>query len=193
MSMPIETGIARRVRPKITATDELGTLLRVWGVNTPDDRALLADAYEHSLLYGEHTWGFSRRFYEPRVYGEEWMTKWKSGVYARTEESWAEHGNYIRHAQQIIEPALHEMMNALAAAVSMEGPRIIVFNPLPWKRDEVVTVEGHPEFLARDVPAMGYRAYPLESKKTDEPPTPAIDKFENPFFRLKLDPDRGGI
>ena len=35
MSMPIETKLARNVRPEIAALDALGTLLPAWGVRVP--------------------------------------------------------------------------------------------------------------------------------------------------------------
>ncbi len=65
--------------------------------------------------------------------------------------------------------------------MKVEGQRIVVFNPLPWKRDGLVCLplgfravaalqsvdgrqiapidasRGRLQFIARDVPAMGYR------------------------------------
>ncbi len=79
-------------------------------------------------------------------------------------------------------------LEALARAVGVAGPRIVVFNPLPWTRDGLATVHVSPGIsyrlkdaatgqpvacqqeagvlwlLARDVPAMGYRTYvPVQS------------------------------
>ena len=45
-------------------------------------------AYEGSMLYGEHTWGFDAKAF-PRLYGEAWEEALAAGRYARLIESWA--------------------------------------------------------------------------------------------------------
>ena len=187
MSMPIETKLGRNIRPQIAALDALGTLLPAWGVRVPSSRAsqagaVVATAYEGSLLFGEHTWGFDAKQF-PRLYGKAWEQARAAGEYARLEESWGEKAAYIRKAADVTRAAAAADLEALARAVGVAGPRIVVFNPLPWPRDGMATVQLPPgvssglkdlatgqtvpcqqeagtlSFLARDVPGLGYRTY----------------------------------
>jgi hypothetical protein len=92
----------------------------------------------------------------------------------------------IRQAKALVEPAIAEGMEILGRAVKVSGRRIVVFNPLPWKRHDVVELAAAPDsptgklllrdvssnhhvpaecdgktirFLAFDLPALGYRTF----------------------------------
>ncbi len=56
-SMPVETQMAHSTRPRIAALEALDTLLGAWGVPVEPAAAAVRDAYEETLLFGEHTWG----------------------------------------------------------------------------------------------------------------------------------------
>ncbi len=218
-SMPIETKMARNLRPDIAALEASSTLLASWGVKAPSATAAVADAYEGSLMYGEHTWGGSMPLDE-RLYGQAWQKARRAGQYAKLEESWREHGAYIRGAQKVAAPALAANMKALARAVNVDGPRIVVFNPLPWSRDDVVTVDvpfgkvaglkdvaaagvvpvqqqgSTLHFLARKLPPLGYRTYvPITTGSASGLSTADAHArvIENGRFRVQLDPSRGVI
>ena len=219
MSMPIETKLARNVRPAIVAHEALSTLLSAWGVGAPSSRETVRTAYEGSLLYGEHTWGFDAKQC-PRLYGKPWEEARAAGRYAKLEESWGEHAAYAKTAAAATLPALTADLDALARAVGSPGRRIVVFNPLPWPRDGVVSLEmpaaaeraglkdlatGEPvacesegkmlSFVARGVPAMGYRTYvPVEGRGPQAASGGAAERtLDNEAFRLRLDPGRGTI
>jgi hypothetical protein len=226
MSMPIETKLARNVRPEIAALDALGTLLPAWGVRVPSNRDTVAAAYEGSLMFGEHTWGFDAKQFS-RLYGKAWEQARAAGTYARLEESWGEKAAYIRKAAGVTRAATRADLEALARAVAVKGLRFVVFNPLPWPRDGMVTVQfpsglpnglkdlatgqtvpcqqetGTLSFLARNVPAMGYRTYvpvpgappgtPLAPREEDASRRSVTNTLENSFFRLRLDPARGVV
>ncbi len=140
MSMPGETMIARTIRPDFAPLEGLNTLLGAWGVETAPVKQRLAEAYEGSLMYGEHTWGYSMSPFGYH-YGDEWAKLREEGHYARLEESWGEHGAYIRKAFEIVGPTLDENVEALPRAVKVDGPRVVVFNPLPWTRDAPAVIE----------------------------------------------------
>ncbi|HUT34238.1 MAG TPA: hypothetical protein VNE39_12205 [Planctomycetota bacterium] len=220
MSMPIETKIMRNVRPTIMALESLNTLLRIWGVDVPSAKDTVAAAYERSLMYSEHTWGLDFKAWGKRLYGAEWGAAHAKGVYKRAEESWAEHGAYIRQAEAIAAPALDANLQALARAVNVQGPRIVVYNPLPWVVDDIVSVrvpgklpealaeagsgeqvpmerEGDTvRFLASGLWPMGYCTY-VPGRPSDAAgdlvasPAPAL--IENRRFRVRLDPSRGAV
>lgn len=221
MSMPEETKLARCTRPRIAGLESLDTLLRLWGVESPPAAAQIAAAYEGSLMYGEHTWGYSIPL-DRRPYGSAWREELRAGKYDRFEESWQEHGANIRRAAAIVEPAFSARMTALAEAVEVRGPRVVVFNPLPWRRDSLVSfdlpagvkIEGLQDtaggeittaestergcrFLARDLPPLGYKTFvptaPSRGRKSESPPDSSVATLENEFFALTLDPARGVI
>jgi alpha-mannosidase len=47
----------------------------------------------------------------------------------------------MRHVERLVESALDANTAALAQAVQVSGPRIVVFNPLPWSRDCIVQAQ----------------------------------------------------
>jgi Polysaccharide lyase family 4, domain III/Glycosyl hydrolases family 38 N-terminal domain len=184
MSDPAGAKLARNTRPLIAATEALNTQLRGWGLPLDNDAPAIAKAYEQSLLYGEHTWGGSVGWIDSKLsYGEAFQKDRAAGRFNRIESSWDEHTAYIKRAHEIIAPELEKNLQALAQGVKVEGGRVIVYNPLPWKRSGVVSLDvrgfapsalkpseggkaspvdhttGRLSFVAHDVPAMGYRTY----------------------------------
>ena len=223
MSAPTGCKTARNVRPKIAAAEALATLLSAWSVDAPDGAPTIAKAYESSLLYGEHTWGLNTQAYVKLVYGQEWKAKLAAGLdrnHRLLEQSWDEHEAYINTARQLVEPLLASRLERLAKDVRTEGRRIVVFNPLPWRRSGIVAVavqstdlkavrplDGEQvepavtngktlRFLARDVPALGYRTFvpaDVSSAISGTSADVATATIESPCFRAVLDPKRGAI
>lgn len=200
MSDPAGMRIARNIRPLIAATEFLNTELRAWNQPVPDATADIAAAYEMSLMYGEHTWGGSIGWLKNNKpaffgFGDAFRQERASGRYQRIEESWNEHTAYIEQARDITGPLLDTNLQALAQAVVAEGPRIVVFNPLPWKRDGIVRA-GSTEFIARDVPALGYRTFradTLPKAAGQLAADPATATMENDVFTAVMDPQRGVV
>ncbi len=216
MSMPQEASIARNVRPQMQALESLNTLLGCWGVKVAAAAPALATAYEGSFLYSEHTWGASSRFYSPRLYGEKWKEAYAAGKYKYADESFREHGDYIRKAQTATAPAIAENMKALASAVNVAGPRLVVYNPLPWPRDELVpwgdwktlrewkdASTGEPIpwehsfgkwcLAVRGIPASGFRTLvPAAAHEAPRSPRPRGDNLmQNEYFHVGIDASRG--
>ena len=142
-SMPWETALARCIRPQIGTLECLNTLLGGWGIKVPDMKSAVATAYEGSMLFGEHTWGCSGEHIGWK-YGEAWEKDRiaRKAAYDFAEESWSEKGDRIRMAERAIKPALDADLEALARAVKVAGPRMVVFNPLPWSQDSFVIASG---------------------------------------------------
>jgi alpha-mannosidase len=143
MSDPRGASIARTVRPQIAIAEFLSTLLPVWGVSVPGATEVVANAYENSLLYGEHTWGGAYWWIYGNYiahYGDKWRDERRAGRFDRIESSWAEHTAYIENADRLVKPFLAGQMQALAEAVAEDGDRVVVFNPLPWPRTGSIAV-----------------------------------------------------
>ena len=223
MSNPDGAKLARNTRPLLPATEALNTQLRGWGAKVPNDAPAIAEAYEQSLLYGEHTWGGAIYWITNRLsFGDEFKQERAQGRFDRLESSWDEHTAYIKKANEIVTSALAHDLNALAEGINVQGPRVVVYNPLPWKRSGLVSLNmpgfsGHAlkatdsheafhvdetngcaSFLARDIPPMGYRTYvPAEASATFHAPRSTLHALaaaiESPFFSARLDPSRGTI
>jgi alpha-mannosidase len=210
-------------RPLLTATELLGTLNRAWGVNAPDPQAAVAAAYEKSLLWSEHTWGLASQSHVRFQYVKDGaITKAvphpETGV-RDVEASWQEHIDYARDVGKLLKQPCARELNALAAALHADGKRIVVFNPLPWTRDDVVSVSGRFEpgtalqaddggavpadvssddlrFVARGVPSLGYRTYRIvRAPQSANPCIADLAKhsIESPAYRLVFDPARGKV
>ncbi len=149
MSDPAGAKLARNLRPQIGIAEALNTELRSWGVAEPDAAPTIAAAYEQSLLYGEHTWGGALYWVSQYnggrslEYGEDWRKAEAAGKFRRLEASWAEHTAYIEKARDLTQPLLRGELQKLADAVKAKSGerRLVVFNPLPWPRSGVVTMD----------------------------------------------------
>lgn len=220
MSDPAGAILARNIRPAIAIAESLNTQEKLWGLKPAEVAPVIARAYEQSLLYGEHTWGGALYWVTKYgggtkwSYGEAWRVERETNRFARLEASWAEHTAYIEAARDLVTPLLQTEMAALANAVQGSTQRIVVYNPLPWKRDGVIRIpltarapraikpadgsevsagevlgrELH--FSVRDIPAQGYRLFvgaPARAATLDP------NKLENKFFKVAFDTKRGVI
>ena len=222
---PAGAALARNLRPRIGIAESLQTHLIAWDAAAPKSTDRLDLAREQSLLYGEHTWGGSlswiTHYSQHTEYwlGEAWKERRAAGRFQRIEGSWAEHSAYVSNAWALAEPVLQEEMATLARAVKVAGERIVVFNPLPWKRDGLVImpgidrsgslkpIDGGPtlptwvqdralHFVARALPPSGYRTYRFVAADAGGRKL-QVDSGQRgmtgPFYRVAFDPARGTI
>ncbi|MBW7863704.1 MAG: hypothetical protein GX580_17725 [Candidatus Hydrogenedens sp.] len=179
-SMPRETALARTLRPAITALEQADLLCGLAGVDEVDGAQFVAEAYEHSLLFGEHTWGMDAKQF-PRAYGEDWEKRLAAGDYAKLTASWEEKG---RHALALEE--VGKRLNERVAALAEAFGGWVVFNPLPWPR----------RLGTEEIPAGGFRVFehdPEEIAGDDLAVDEAARSIQNQFFRVALDLEQGGI
>ncbi len=192
--------LTRKAVPDLFASEALNTLLGSWGAESGDVSGSIADGYENSMLYYEHTWGGAIDWvckYLPAennigqvsnwFYGDQWKADLKTNKYDRHLVSWEEHTDYARNAEKVATTSLQDGLEALARAVNIVSHRTVAFNPLPWKRDAIINGS-----LVKDIPAGGYKALPVEAVSSSRP-VKAGPIFENAHFRIVLDPKRGAI
>ena len=225
MCDPAGASLARRVRPATEIHAALDAQLRAWGAPRNPLLSRLDQVRELSLLYGEHTWGGAFSWVTPYgrdlrwAYGDAWERDRAAGRFRRLEASWDEHSSYIHHAARRADPI--EAVQDLARLVASPSARIVVYNPCPWPADGVVEVacpdassitsiravpDGTPlavsgdaegiRFIARQVPACGYRTYePVRGTPLQSAPDLRAGgtMLENRFLRVTLDPMRGCI
>ena len=228
LSNPEETKIARNIRPLESALDGLHTQMGIWRIPTQSISEKLAKAYEQSLLYAEHTWGMNAE-YGPRFsYGEDWK-KWmaeaeaepvpENGDYSKLKNSDAENTKlgskrkwlhsydekrqYIRNTNDIVSSELNTHLDLLAKSVNIAGKRLVVYNPLPWKRSGIIENpwEKGAYFYVKEIEPSGYIAYSPDDLKestgttagTIAGTTDGQSVFSTPFFDIVFDLNRGGI
>jgi hypothetical protein len=206
LSNPHETKLSKHLQRETYHTEILHAHLRLWGADREGIGSYIEEAVENMILYDEHTFGaaMSHGNQHKWTYGDEFRIHRSLGHYDYLEGTWKEKGNRIRHAEKIIVPLMNRQLKQLASAVSLEGQRIIVYNPLPWKRSGRVTFFGGVyqkgfsihglrdavtgrlmpvyedynliSFDADSVPSMGYRTYIPILEQVDRANTLAIDE-----------------
>lgn len=210
MSMPREVKMNKSMQRLIYNEETLNTLLKGWSTKAEPVKPYVDTAIEQSLLFDEHTFGlaFSHGHQGAWKYGDRFVVDRSQGAYDFVEESWYEKGNRVHKARQCITPSLRKDLRNLANAVQMDGRRVVVYNPLPWKRSGIVSFymsvyqknfevkalrdeltgeiipadndNNYLSFAAKDIPSLGYRTYSII---TDPIPskgrTTFVDKSRN--------------
>jgi hypothetical protein len=200
LSMPVEAKRAHNLRPLEPALEALDTQLRVWGVTPGDLAPALAEAYEQSLLFSEHTFGpdgpcwHSWKSGTPRyLYGKEWQAAYARGAYTKYEQAFDDKRAFARKAEEIVQRELAARLELLAKSVKADCDSVLVYNALPWKRSGLVDVPGRPGhcLYAEEVPANGYKVLPGKSELPVNAVLPIV--LDTPFFKVTIDLKRGGI
>ena len=211
MSAPIETACHRRATSELITLGVLDTTLRTLGIHAKPVAKTLANGYKESGLYSEHTWGFAciqsrKRFHDP-----DWRERYEKGEFKDIEDSFEYHKNYAREAHRMAKEGIDERMKLLARSVAADGPRVVVFNPLPYERDAEVEVEmpegfaipggardgGKVRFLAKGLPAGGYKTFAAKRetgvRRNPDAQKPVPPVLSTRHFTVKFDLERGGI
>ena len=206
MSEPEETATHRCAQTELITLGILDTTLRALGLETKPVANTLDRAYRKSGLYSEHTWGLSCQRERKRFHDPDWRERYERGDFKHIDAALEYHREYAREAHRMAQGGIKERMEMLARSVDAQGPRVVVFNPLPYERDAVVTVEvpdgGKRTFLARGVPAGGYKTFTEVFNRVEQ-----VERAENlhdlhvlhgqlkkfQHFTVKFDLEKGGI
>lgn len=220
MSMPREVKGSREVSRDLVTLESLNTQNGLWTGKDKDISGDLSRAYTNDLLFDEHTFGLSMSYHQNGVwgYGDTFKLNRAAGMYDDLERSWREKADREFDAEKVVVPSLKHELLQLAREIGAAGKRILVYNPLPWKRAGIVTVkESCPgmavkdlqtgevipisnkdnilQFVARDVPPMGYRCYSIQQTAPQNNSTIDIQtgSIENRYFKVVFDTTRGCI
>jgi len=149
MAMPEASKLAMNIRPSIGGLEQLTTLEKIWGIYQQDQKQIIAKAYESSLMYSEHTWGLANQHYLKVPYGENWVRLWEKGLppqFKLMEKSWEDNANNMNRVKELVENPYLDAVATLADNVKLEENRIVVYNPLPWKRSGEIEIDTRLSF-----------------------------------------------
>lgn len=197
-SMPVEEAIAHKTRKRLTAVELLDLHMRIWGLPRDNIQKPLFQAHEQSLMYGEHTWGGARNLEGKNAYNiqdfDDYIKTNEDCIWL--EKTWNDHANYIHKSSKLTDSLATQAINQLAENVAIEGKRLVVYNPLPWKRNALAEIPNSngKHFMAKDIPACGYKTFTIpiisQENKIKNAETALL---ENKFLKIKIDRERGGI
>ena len=223
MSMPREIKSVRKIQKDIYSLELLNTLSNLWSDKNEVITQFTAKGAEGALLWDEHTFGMAMSHGQSGdwCFGDEFKTQRAAGTYSDLEASWREKGDRVYQAEKIIEPAYNREIKRISSLVNVEGQKIVVFNPLPWVRSGLVTIQEKNDiealkdlrtgeiipidnkgnilrFIAKDIPSTGYATYvPAKLQKPEGVITTIVDEsgniIENEFFKVKIDPSIGAV
>ncbi|MCL2461361.1 MAG: glycosyl hydrolase-related protein [Defluviitaleaceae bacterium] len=208
-TMPREVGRLRGLRHRLTDAEKALNLLSVLcpgGFDADAAQKHIENAYEQSLLFGEHTWGLTT-FGVPYISYERWYRKedlHKNGDIARFEASWDEHRDYFYRADKETAEVYPGIMDSLAASLPVCGERLAVFSGLGWGRSawvdigalgdkaadkifidaisgdvlETARFGGRPHLYVTGLPPFGYRAVVMSDGRPAPEPAAAGKNLE---------------
>lgn len=207
MSMPEEVKAAGKVKADAIGLEILSTELESWGGTPNDVTGKIKDIYEQSLLFDEHTFGLAMSHGSSGYwcYGDEFRRLRSAGIFDKIELSWKEKGQHVLEAEILDQGTYSRKMEELTASVGVAGTRVVVYNPLPWKRTGWITLNQHSgwfptkvlkdletgkiipisnednliTFLAEDVPSLGYKTYLTAPPTTDTHVSEAVAVAED--------------
>jgi alpha-mannosidase len=217
MSTPEPTGVHRRAATLLGTLGQLDTTLRAYGLAPEAVSPLLEDGYRNGGFYAEHTWGLNGGYFRG-TYGDAWKKKYDAGEYKKFDATYAYHMDYGRKAMADAKQGVEPRLKLLADSVKCDGPRIVVFNPLPWERDAIVEVEAMPgvvnvidlatgtrvafektgktlRIAAKSLPAGGYKTFALGDNGITGaiPQTYANGILKTAKYTARFDLEKGGI
>ncbi len=190
------------------SAEKLATIASLANPRLAVDRDELDRMWTNMVLMDEHTW-----------------TSWNSVSDPNSLEAMDQlsvKDARATTAAELRDDLLRRSMASLADSIAAGVGSIIVFNPLNWVRDGVVTIDldkgmeiadratgqivpirvvekgndfRRVEFVATGVPATGYKVYFLRPAIATEsaPETTSGTTLESPYYRVELDPSSGAI
>ncbi len=202
--------MARHAKEDVLAAEEAASLAAI--VNNdfrfPLDRD--RDIWQNLLLYTEHTWGAPRSWIEPEsdqartLLGdkESFSRQAALGVdnLLRRGLSQLDDRIYTQRPTVVVFNPLSWKRQGVVEVDLPRGEGLIDAKtgqavPLEIVRRDPDEEYDRLRFRVDEVPAAGYRCYTISASGSASPPAelPVADTIENKFYRVKVDPGRGGI
>jgi len=209
----VAEGQVRRLHHKLSEAEVLSSAASIINSNSAYPRADLEQAWENTLLFDEHTWGFMFPFLSKQA------------------EIWKKKVDDMQSADAICNDITKQKILDVTKKIKGEGWKLFVFNALSWNRDDIVSWQPPPDFpqdylgsdyfrildakgeevpyqivslddgtreivfIAEDVPATGYTTYnvvPAESQPAFQGAvSTTADGIKNEYYQITFDPNSG--
>jgi alpha-mannosidase len=185
------------------SSDRLAQAEALWAMFTPSTYPArdFENAWDHVLLYSEHTWGAWCSITQPES--------------QQTKEQWKIKRSYALKADELS----RDLLKRALALAPQTGSKIEVLNTASWSRTDLVTApketkgnvviddtgktvpsqrlsNGALVFLANDVPAFGAKQFSVAQGTANEKTGSLFcdaASISNSLVSVKLDPKTGGI
>jgi len=200
--------LERENESRAPSAEKLATIGALVNPRLAVDHDELNEMWNNIVLMDEHTWTSWNSVSDP--------DSREAVEQLRVKESRALTASGLR------DHLLRSSMASISDSISAKVGSIIVFNPLNWQRDGIVSIdldkgyeivdrtteqtvpytvvyEGpnfrHVEFVARQVPPVGYKVYYVRSSAQSAAPaeTSTTTTLESPYYRVELDPASGAV
>ncbi|HXY00087.1 MAG TPA: glycosyl hydrolase-related protein [Candidatus Limnocylindrales bacterium] len=209
------TAIDRNNQTRALSAEKLATVSRYLNPSLAVQQQLLDRIWTNLLLYAEHTWDSWDSVYRPDS--------------QESIEQLATKDEYPAETDQAVKALTRQSLSQIADQVHMPSGSLVVFNALSWPRSGLVELDlergtiltefsgktpvpfealregagySHVRFLAKDVPAMGFKCYTLQPGQVEsERSSPAAkesavvpaDTIENAYYRVQVDASTGTV
>lgn len=205
----------RNNQSRAVSAEKLTTISTFLNPTLAAPRQLIDRMWTNLLLYAEHTWDSWDSISRPD-------SQQAVGQLATKDQ-------YVSEGEQAVRTLVEESLSQIADQIHMPAGSLVVFNTLNWPRSELVELdvdrgvvlteykmktltqletlrEGagyrHVRFLAKDVPAMGFKCYSLQEVHESETggegfaketPQQLPEAMENAFYRIQVDAGTGAV
>ncbi len=201
----------RQNQERALSAETLSTLTHILNPDLHPPKELIDDIWRNIVLFAEHTWASWNSITQPD--------------HAETIQQLDVKDGRANTASLEINELMNRSLGQLGDQVHVPANTLIVFNSLSWRRDAIVETDVfehaklkdlatgadvpfevlwakqaflHVRFLARDLPAVGYKCYAISYNESDpiQPPAAEIKHdtlVENSFYRITLDPASGAV
>lgn len=198
----------RKNESRAPSAEKLATISSLVNPRLAVDKDALDRMWANAVLMDEHTW-------------LSWNSVSDPDSDEAIEQLKVKDSRAITAGAQL-DHLLRSSMASLADAIDAGVGSVIVFNPLSWKRDGLVSIDMENgfeivdrtteqvvpyfvlhtgknfrkvEFMAKDVPGTGYKVYSLRTAKNQSDAVQAANTttLESPYYRIELDPSSGAV
>ncbi len=198
----------RQNESRAPSAEKLATISSLVNPRLAVDRDALHRMWANMVLMDEHTWLSWNSVSDPDSSEAMGQLKLKDSR-AITADALRDH---------LLRSSMASIADSIAAGVGS----VIVYNPLNWKRDGLVSMDldngleiadrttqqsvpylvvrtgsnfHRVQFVAKDVPGMGYRVYELHPAKdhASAAQTLRTTTLESRYYRVELDPSSGAV
>jgi alpha-mannosidase len=208
------TATARLARENLTWSERLHCMAQLCGLLARGEYPAeqLREGYIQSLLFSEHTWGIAGFKPKARPAKEDDLALNKE--YDAMKLSWRLKGDFARRAAKIGAETFDAAALPIAQAAAPAAGGLVVVNLAAWARTDVVRAasaqfpnvtafapleggEASPVermgdalvFIAKDMPALGYRVYRAVEGAIEDPREVRAETIETPFYRARVRDD----